>query len=76
MVCNTHHKVERWDCLFAWGFGNVPSPRWWEAYVLHTRFEIGISFDILTWKFGIDLGFRYRDFGVNIGPVSIWFNKA
>ena len=65
--------IQKGDCEIQRGFGNVPSPRWWEAYVLHTRFEIGISVDILTWKFGIDLGFRY--FGVNIGPVSIWFNK-
>ena len=66
-------RIQKGDCEIQWGFGNVPSPRWWEAYVLHTRFEIGISVDILTWKFGIDLGFRY--FGINIGPVSIWFNK-
>ena len=43
--------------------------------MLHARFEVGVLFDILAWRFGIELDFRYMTFELNLGPVQIWADK-
>jgi len=75
MVSKAFRTVYRWGRLFSWGWGGCPRPRWWEAYMLHARFEVGVLFDILAWRFGIELDFRYMTFELNLGPVQIWADK-
>ncbi len=73
-ICKDHKKVQRGDFFFAWGGGNVKAPRWYEAYVLHPSLEAGVCFDLLAWGLGVSLGFRYKTYHLNIGPLQIWLN--